>query len=109
MPDGVTGHPTCVIELWQAEWCPFSHRVRQRLTELGVDVLLHQVEPRPEQRDAMEAAVGARTIPVLVLDDGTILDEDADDIVAALDQRFPEPPLAAEHHERRLEARMFEP
>ena len=22
------------LELWQTEWCPASHRVRQRLTEL---------------------------------------------------------------------------
>jgi glutaredoxin len=32
-----------VLELWQAEWCPYSHRVRQRLTELGLDFVAHQV------------------------------------------------------------------
>jgi glutaredoxin len=26
-----------MIELYQAEWCPHSHHVRQRLTEHGVD------------------------------------------------------------------------
>ena len=26
-----------MYELWQTEWCPASRRVRQRLTELGVD------------------------------------------------------------------------
>ena len=31
------------LELYQAEWCPYSHRVRTRLTELGVDVILRQV------------------------------------------------------------------
>ena len=25
------------MELYQAEWCPHSHKVRQRLTELGLD------------------------------------------------------------------------
>ena len=29
-----------MLELWQTEWCPASRRVRQRLTELGVDYLL---------------------------------------------------------------------
>lgn len=94
--------------LYQAEWCPFSHLVRQRLTELGVDFVAHQVEPSPEQRDAMEAAVGSRVIPVLVLDDGTVLDDDAEEIVAALDRRLPENAHTAEHHARRLEARYFE-
>ena len=101
-----TGDP--VIELYQAEWCPFSHLVRQRLTELGLDFVAHQVEPRPDQRDAMAAAVGARVIPVLVLDDGTVLDADAADIVADLDRRFPENEHTAEHHARRVEAASFE-
>ena len=26
-----------MYELWQTEWCPASRRVRQRLTELGID------------------------------------------------------------------------
>ena len=26
-----------MLELWQAEWCPYSHRVRLRLTELDLD------------------------------------------------------------------------
>jgi hypothetical protein len=24
-----------MIKLYQAEWCPFSHRIRAKLTELG--------------------------------------------------------------------------
>ena len=32
-----------MYELWQTEWCPASRRVRQRLTELGIDYLAHQV------------------------------------------------------------------
>ncbi len=97
-----------MLHLYQAEWCPFSHLVRQRLTELGVDFVAHQVEPYPEQRDAMEAAVGSRLIPVVVLDDGTVLDDDAADIVAELDRRLPENEHTADHHERRIEARQFE-
>lgn len=53
-----------MIELFQAEWCPFSAAVRERLTELGVDFVARQVEPWPEQR----TAVG--TIPTLVAEDG---------------------------------------
>ncbi len=97
-----------MIQVYQAEWCPYSHLVREKLTELGVDFVGHQVEPSPEQRDAMEAAVGSRLIPVVVLEDGTVLDGDAEEIVAELDRRFPENAHSAEHHERRVEAREFE-
>ena len=31
------------LELWQTEWCPASHRVRQRLTELGLTYIARQV------------------------------------------------------------------
>ena len=31
------------MELYQAEWCPHSHKVRQRLTELGIDFTARQV------------------------------------------------------------------
>ena len=39
-----------MIILYQAEWCPYSSKVRERLTELGVDFVARQVEPWPEQR-----------------------------------------------------------
>jgi glutathione S-transferase len=54
-----------VIALWQAEWCPFSSAVRERLTELGIDFVARQVEPYEEQR----TQVGE--IPTLELEDGT--------------------------------------
>jgi glutathione S-transferase len=91
-----------LIELYQAEWCPNSQRVRQRLTELGVPFVAHQVEPEPHQRAAMMAAVSSQAIPVLVLDDGTVLDSDADDIVDDLDRYFPETKYTTDHHERRM-------
>jgi glutathione S-transferase len=97
-----------MLELYQTEWCPYSHLVRQRLTELGLDVVLHQVEPDRPQRDAMEAAVGSRAIPVLVLDDGTVLDGDAAEIVEELGRRFPETTYTAAHAGRRAEAATFE-
>src|SRR4051812_20992819 len=52
-----------VMELYQAEWCPHSHRVRQRLTELGLDVRLRQVPAEKNDRLALERATGTREIP----------------------------------------------
>jgi glutathione S-transferase len=97
-----------MIELYQAEWCPFSHQVRQRLTELGVPFVAHQVEPEPHERDAMEKATGERSIPVLVLDDGTVIAGDADEILDVLDRQYQETQFTKAHHERRVEARMLE-
>ena len=91
-----------MIELYQAEWCPHSHRVRQRLTELGLDFVAHQVPVDPAERGAMERATGRRSIPTLVLGDGSVLGRD-DEIIAALDRRFGEPADAARHREKAVE------
>jgi glutaredoxin len=64
---GARGKADCV-ELFQAEWCPHSHQVRQRLSELGLDFTARQVPADPDDRRAMRAAVGTTEIPVLVMD-----------------------------------------
>ena len=61
------------MELYQAEWCPHSHKVRQRLTELGIDFVARQVPADPDRRDAMRRAVGTDEIPVFVADEGSVL------------------------------------
>ena len=43
------------LELWQTEWCPASHRVRQRLTELGLAYVVRQVPVEREDRAARRA------------------------------------------------------
>jgi predicted GNAT family acetyltransferase/glutaredoxin len=58
--------------LWQAEWCPFSSAVREVLSELGIDFVARQVEPWPEQRERLRAAVGTELMPVLVTEDGDV-------------------------------------
>jgi len=89
------------MELYQAEWCPHSHRVRQRLTEVGVDVVLRQVEADPEEREELERAAGSTEIPVLVLEDGMPICGD-DQILEYLD-RFPERADAGEHRAKAQE------
>ncbi len=56
--------------LYQAEWCPFSSAVREVLTELGIDVIVRQVEPAPEQRERLRALAGTDEIPVLIAEGG---------------------------------------
>lgn len=98
-----------MIELYQAEWCPHSHNVRQRLTELGVPFIVRQVAPEADDRDQMRAATGSDTIPVLILEDGTVLALDAEQIIAELDRLYPEPHDAAAHREYGAAARYDDP
>jgi glutathione S-transferase len=60
------------VTLYQAEWCPFSSAVRELLTELGIDAVVRQVEPWPEQRDRLREVAGTDEIPVLVAEDGQV-------------------------------------
>ena len=52
-----------MLELWQTEWCPASHRVREHLTELGVDYVARQVPVDTDARAALRDATGANVIP----------------------------------------------
>ena len=93
-----------MLELWQTEWCPASRRLRERLTELGVDYMTRQVPVERADRAALRQATGAETIPVLVVDDGTALvGEDA--IRAYLDEHLNEPPEAEAHRIKAAKAR----
>ena len=53
-----------MLTLYQAEWCPYSSQVRERLTELGVDFYARQVEPDEEERTQVDE------IPTLETEDG---------------------------------------
>ena len=93
-----------MYELWQTEWCPASRRVRQRLTELGVDYLTRQVPVERDRRALLRERIGTDTIPVLVTPNGAVLaGEDA--IAAYLDAEVPEPPGAIAHRPKAEKAR----
>ena len=91
---------TPALQLYQAEWCPFSHRVRMRLTELGVDVVLRQVAADRGRRMAMaDETGGAVGIPTLVTPDGAV--SGADEIIAWLDARYDERDDVEHHRAKR--------
>ncbi len=90
------GYDGRVLTLYQAEWCPHSRKVRQRLTELGVEFVARQVAAEAEDRDELEQATGQRSIPTLVADDGTVLEGD-ETILPWLDARYDERPDARRH------------
>jgi glutathione S-transferase len=78
--------------------------VREHLTELGLDYLVHQVPVAREDRVALLVATGADTIPALLLEDGgTVVGEKA--IEVYLDERFDEPLEAEAHRSKAAKAR----
>jgi len=93
-----------MLELWQTEWCPASRRVRQRLTELGLDYLVRQVPVERADRVLLREHTGGETIPVLVVPGrAPFVGEDA--IAAYLDACVPVPVGAVEHRVKAEKAR----
>ena len=97
---------TTSVELWQTEWCPASHRVRQRLTELGLTFTAHQVPVPQQARTELLRVTGTREIPVLVAAGEAVHGERA--ILAYLDECFTEPPDAAEQRAKAAKAKQKE-
>ena len=96
-----------MIELYQAEWCPSSRRVRQLLTEFGIDFVARQVPVEREERTRLAAVVGVSTIPVLVPDDSPPLaGEEA--IRRYLERRYPRPAGAQAHRGKARSVRFRE-
>ena len=86
-----------MVTLYQAEWCPHSRRVRQRFTELGVTFAAVPVPAERAEREEMRRKTGTDEIPALLLEDGTAVAGEADDIIAFLDANYTERAGAAEH------------
>jgi glutathione S-transferase len=93
-----------MLELWQTEWCPASHRVRERLTELGVDYVARQVPVEKNERAALGRATGTDTIPALVTGDGAAIVGE-DEIRVYLDEHVTEPAEAEAHRIKAKKAR----
>ena len=87
-------------ELYQAEWCPHSHRVRQRFTELGVSFIARPVPAKRANREELRRKTGSDEIPALVLEDGTAISSGAEEIIGYLDDRYSDRTDASQH--RRL-------
>jgi glutaredoxin 3 len=90
------------MRLYQAEWCPFSHRVRAKLTELGIDYELVNVSASAKKREELEEVAGTKAIPVLV--DGERVISDSGEAVSYLEQKY-----AAEPEELVLQRRELSP
>jgi glutathione S-transferase len=96
--------PSLMYELWQTEWCPASRRVRQRLTELGIDYLTRQVPVDKDDRVLLRERTDTDTIPVLLVPgEAPLAGEEG--ILAFLDSHEPVPAEARAHRLKAAKAR----
>jgi glutathione S-transferase len=93
-----------MLELFQSEWCPASRRVRQRLTELGLDYVIRQVPVEREARTTLREAIGTDTIPALRLEDASAIVGE-ENILTYLGGHIAESPGAEAHRQKAAKAR----
>jgi glutaredoxin/uncharacterized protein (DUF302 family) len=84
-----------MITLYQTEWCPYCHRVRQALTELGLTYTIVNVPAANEDRVELMAIAGQDGVPVLT--DGDRIYTDSGEIIEYLRATYPEPEDAEEN------------
>lgn len=75
-----------MTKLYQVEWCPFSHRVRAKLTELGVPYEAINVRAEGEERTEIKELTGDITTPVLV--DGEKVLSESSEIISYLEENY---------------------
>jgi glutathione S-transferase len=83
-----------MLELYQAEGCQYSARVRETLTDVGVSYVVHNPrsaagETRNEQtHDQLRTLGGEDQIPFLVDHQRGVTMYESDDIVAYLEEHY---------------------
>ena len=93
------------MRLYQAEWCPFSHRVRAKLTELSIDYEAVNVSASAKKRAELEALAGTSAIPVLV--DGERVITDSGEAISYLEQNYEADPEELKLHRRELSPTVY--
>lgn len=89
--------------LWSFRRCPYAMRARLAIKSSGRNVLLREILLRDKPAPFLEASEKG-TVPVLVLPDGTVIDESIDVMFWALEGSDPEDwmaPLSANEDESR--------
>ena len=93
------------MKLYQAEWCPFSHRVRAKLTELGIDYEIVNVSASAKDREELEEVAETRAIPVLV--DGERVITDSGEAISYLEHKYETDPEKLRLHRRELSPTVY--
>jgi glutaredoxin 3 len=74
------------IKLYNAQWCWYCQRVREKLNELGLAYEIIEVPIRHSERKEVVEVSGQSSVPVLV--DGTTVIDDDDRIIPYLEKTY---------------------
>jgi glutaredoxin 3 len=77
-----------MLKLYQAEWCPYCARVRSRMTDLLINYVNINVPRSKMDRKELLEVSGQTGIPTLVTEEGKVIADDDDAIIAYLEQHF---------------------
>ncbi len=78
--------PEELLEVYQFEGCPFCGKVRQKMTDLGLDFVARHVDPN--DRDRVKEVSGQRNVPVLVDNNTDTVMPESSDIVDYLEEHY---------------------
>ncbi len=78
--------PDQMLEVYQFEGCPFCSKVRQKMTDLGIDFIARAVDP--DDRSRVEEVSGQTNVPVLVDPNEDVVMPESDDIVEYLEEQY---------------------
>ena len=77
-----------MYELYQLEECPFSQKVRARMTDLGIDYMIRNVPRDKEKRERLMKVSGQKGVPTLVdPEKNIIIADDEEKIINFINQQ----------------------
>ncbi|HOK55670.1 MAG TPA: glutathione S-transferase N-terminal domain-containing protein [Armatimonadota bacterium] len=77
-----------MLKLYQTEWCYYCARVRAKMTDLGITYINVNVPAAKEERKELLEISGQAGIPTLVTEDGQVIADDDDAIIAYLEENY---------------------
>lgn len=80
--------PQQLLELYDYEGCPYCRKVREKLCELDLDVLVHPVAHGSPRRAELKRLGGKVQVPYLVDANSDTAMYESEDIAAYLDSRY---------------------
>lgn len=75
-----------MLKLYQAEWCPYCARVRSKMCDMELTYVTVNVPRSKHDRKELIDLCGQPGVPTLVCDDGTVIADDDDAIIAYLEK-----------------------
>ena len=77
-----------MLELYQRESCPYSRKVRSRLSELGMSWVAHSTEEGSRSSEVLEKLSGAHQVPFLVDAERGVMMAESDAIIEYLNEHY---------------------